>query len=374
MKQQRRRAGLSARVVICLLATVALVASGCANRGGANAGQDARFPKTVTLVVPFAPGGGTDIWARLLATALQPQLPGRPNVQVENLPGGEGIPGNNRFAMQDAPDGSRLLVGTGSSYTPALLGMKGVEYDFQKLVPLLSNGTGSVLYATKASGIKSMKDLIAPGAVLRYGGVSATGSDIGALISFDLLKLNVETTFGFEGRGPIGLAVQRGELTIDRQTTSAYYSTVQPMVEKGEATPLMTYGVLDPVTGKVVRDPNFPDLPTLPEVYQDLYGTPPSGPAYDAYIIFGIGIYAFEKTLWAKPGTPESITKPFIDSVDALTKDTEFEKQRTDSLGNYPLVKGSEIGGIVKEVFNITPEVRTYVTDLLKNKYNTTVE
>ncbi len=359
--------------LVAVAATLTLVASGCVKHGGSTA-QSAKFPKSVTLVVPFAAGGGTDIWARLIATSLHPLLPGNPTVQVQNLPGGEGIPGNNRFAQQDPPDGTRILVGTGSSYIPSLLGQKGVQYDFKKMTPLISNGTGSVVYVTKASGIKTVDDLFAPNANLRYGGISATGSDLGALISFDLLKLPVKATFGFEGRGPVALALQRGELTIDHQTTAVYNQSVKPLTDKGDAIPLMTYGVLDPASGKIVRDPNFPDLPTVPEVYEKHFGSAPNGPAYDAYLTFGVALYAFEKTLWAKAGTPQSITQPYLDAVAGLAKDAKFQQSRTEALGSYPLVKGSEIAKLTQQVFNISPSVRSYVTDLLKDKYNTSVQ
>jgi tripartite-type tricarboxylate transporter receptor subunit TctC len=371
-----RRGGTFARAgtgLTASLVALALLATGCtSSRNKTKA--DAPFPKTVTLVVPFAAGGGTDIWARLIATALPPLLPGRPNIQVQNLPGGEGIPGNNRFAQQDPSNGARILVGTGSSYIPSLLGEKGVDYDFKTFVPLISNGTGSVLYVTKASGIKTVDDLFTPGANLRYGGISATGSDLGALVSFDLLKLPVKATFGFEGRGPVALALQRGELTIDHQTTSVYNQSVKPEVAKGNAIPLMSYGVLDPATGKIVRDPNFPDLPTVPEVYEKHYGSAAAGAAYEAYLIFGVALYAFEKTLWAKPDTPAAITQPYVDAVAGLNGDAKFQQSRTAALGQYPLVKGSEVADVTKKVFNITPDVRAYVKGLLKDKYDTTVE
>lgn len=374
MFQMRRRALARAGIGLVAATALALTASGCTAKAREDGSASAKFPKNVTVVVPFAAGGGTDIWARLIATSLHPLLPGKPNLQVQNLPGGEGIPANNRFANQDPADGTRILAGTGSSYIPALLREKGVKYDFRNMTPLISNGTGSVIYVTKKSGIKTADDLFTHHTELRYGGISATGSDLGALITFDLLKLSVKATFGFEGRGPVALALQRGELNIDHQTTSVYNESVKPLVDKGDAVPLMTYGVLDPKTGKIVRDPNFPNLPTVPEVYQKHFGKAPSGPAYDAYRIFGVALYAFEKTLWAKPGTPKSITQPYVNAVSGLNKDQKFQQSRTKALGNYPLVKGSEVTDVTKQVFNIKPGVRGYVTGLLKSKYHTSIE
>ncbi|MQA76893.1 MAG: hypothetical protein GEV10_00185 [Streptosporangiales bacterium] len=353
--------------------TAVLLAAGCSNPGGGGGSGTEEMPKSIKLVVPYTQGGGTDTWARVLAPELKRNLEGQPTVQIENLPGGEGIAANNRFYDVDPPDGSRLLVGTGTSYIPPLLGVSEAKCDFSKLTPLITNGTGSVLYATKDSGVKKAEDLAKPATQLKYGGISATGSDLGALIAFDLLKLDVKTTFGFEGRGPIGLALQRGELNIDRQTTSAFNAEVKPQVESGDVTPLMTYGVLDD-DGAIVRDPNFKDLPTVPEVYKTLYGKEPSGPAYAAYRTFAVGMYSFEKAVWAKPGTPKAVIDAFNATVPKLRSDKRFTELRTKALGNYQLSSGAESQKQIDEVFDVKPETRTYILDLLKDKYDTTVE
>ena len=70
---------------------------------------------------------------------------------------------------------------------------------------------------------------------LEFGGITATGLDLTTLIAFDLLDADVTATFGFEGRGPVNLALQRGEIDLDYQTTTSYESAVEGMVEGGDA-------------------------------------------------------------------------------------------------------------------------------------------
>lgn len=359
-----RNAGFAAVAVTALLGAAA-----CTSPGG-NDGSDGEFPSRITFVVPFEAGGGTDTWARILAPALKETLPGTPSIRVENMPSGEGIPANNDFYTTAPDDGSEILVGTGSSYNPYLLDEEGVEYDFSKLRPLVANGTGSVLYASKASGITSVKDLVDHPEAVRYGAINQTGSDLPALITFEMLGIDVDATFGFEGRGPIGLAFQRGELDIDRQTSSAYLAEVEPQVEDGDVVPLATYGVLND-KGEVVRDPNFPDLPTIVEVYKDIYGKAPSGPAWEAYKVFAIGGYTYEKTLWATPDTPDSIVDAYTDAVQELQQDDDFMNTLTDAAGDYPLVPGDPNRADIQKSFKVTDDALDFVTTLLADKYDT---
>jgi tripartite-type tricarboxylate transporter receptor subunit TctC len=84
--------------------------------------------RPVTLVVPFAAGGGTDIVARLLAERLREPLKG--SVIVENRPGASAQIGN-RYVIESAPDGHTLLVGTTSLINGPALFPK-LPYDAEK--------------------------------------------------------------------------------------------------------------------------------------------------------------------------------------------------------------------------------------------------
>lgn len=139
---------------------------------------------------------------------------------------------------------------------------------------MLADGTGAVVYARAGAGVTGPQDLANRSAPLRFGRISATGLDLTTLVAFDLLGTDVEAIFGFEGADRSGW---RCEIDIDYQTTSAYWPTVQPLVESGAAVPLFSLGQVD-TAGNVIRDPNFPDIPTVVEAYRTLHGTDPSGP------------------------------------------------------------------------------------------------
>src|SRR6266446_637923 len=76
--------------------------------------------RTVTIIIPSAPGGGTDASGRLIASLLASHLPGKPSLIVRNIPGAEGITGMNYFVRQVVPDGFTAAMGSTTTADPAL--------------------------------------------------------------------------------------------------------------------------------------------------------------------------------------------------------------------------------------------------------------
>jgi hypothetical protein len=261
-----------------------------------------------------------------------------------------------------------VLVSTATTVVPWVLGRSEVTYDFDRLTPILANGTGGVIYGRTESGIKSPADLINRSDPLTFGGISATGLDLTTLVVFDLLDANVESIFGFEGRGPVNLALQRGEVDLDYQTTSAYGSAVEGLVKDGDAVPLMSFGQLDD-GGNVVRDTNFPDIPTVAEVYQTLHGKAPSGEKFEAYkTLLGL-TYTYQKAMWVPHDTPPEAVKLLRDSAAELAASPEFVESAEKVLGGYPLLAGEQLDELIGEAYTVDDNVRHYVVDLLETKY-----
>jgi tripartite-type tricarboxylate transporter receptor subunit TctC len=290
-----------------------------------------------------------------------------------NEAGGEGILGTNRFARSAKTDGTEILVGTASTVVPWVLGRSAVKYSFEDLKPVVVNGTGGVIYARAEAGVAGVQDLINRDQPLEFGGISATGLDITTLVAFDLLEADVTSTFGFEGRGPVNLALQRGEIDLDYQTTSAYGSAVAGIVKEGKAVVLMSFGQLNEA-GDVIRDPNFPDVPTVAEAYETLHGKKPSGEKYEAYkTLLGL-TYTYQKGLWVPQETPESAYELLRQSSEKLGADAGFQEKAAKVLGGYPLVADPGTADRVRDAYKVSGSVRSYVTGLLADKYNIHVE
>lgn len=121
--------------------------------------QQAPVPPLIKLIVPFSPGGSTDVVARAVATQLGRRL--GTSVIVENRAGGGSLIGATAVAKAPA-DGSMLLLGTGSLATSAATN-PAVPFDLRKdLVPVALLGDTPMVVAVSAkTGIKTPADLVA---------------------------------------------------------------------------------------------------------------------------------------------------------------------------------------------------------------------
>lgn len=329
--------------------------------------------ETIELLIPLAEGGGTDTWARFVGTELTREIPGKPGFSPVNEAGGEGISGTNRFAASAPADGTEILVSTASTVMPWVLGRSAVEYNFNRLTPILATGTGGVIYARTEAGVRKPEDLLNRDAPLKFGGISATGLDLTTLVAFDLLGVDVDAIFGFEGRGPVNLALQRGEVDLDYQTTSAYAPAVEPLVRAGTAVPLMSFGQVDD-KGDVVRDPNFPDIPNVAEVYETLHGQAPRGETFEAYKKLLALTYTYQKAMWVPGDTPRQAVELLRASAEKLSQSPQFNQEVAKVLGGYPLLADQQLAARISTAYTVDAPVREYIVNLLESDYQVKLE
>ena len=329
--------------------------------------------ETVEMMIPLAEGGGTDTWARFVGAELTEAVPGSPGLAPVNDDGGEGILGTNHFMTSAEPDGTEVLVSTASTVVPYLLDLPAVRYDFNELRPILANGTGAVVYARTGAGVRGVEDLVDRDKPLVFGGIAATSLDLTTMLAFDLLSADIESTFGFEGRGPVNLALQRGEVDIDYQTTSSYGPAVEPLVENGTAVPLFSLGQVDDA-GEIVRDPNFPDLPTVVEVYEKLYGEQPDPEALETYRAILALTYTYQKALWVPEDTPDEAVELLRSTAEEMGRDPDFEESAAEVLGGYPIDASPDLAERIGAAYQVDESVREDVVELLETDYDITIE
>ncbi len=326
--------------------------------------------QTIEFIIPFAVAGGSDKWGRFYAPLIGKALPGSPVVVVKNEPGAGSITGTNRFAERAKPDGLTIIGTSGSTQFPYLLGDKRVKYEYKDWNVLLASPTGGVAYVSTALGVKSAKDIAGlKDKKLLYGSQGATSLDLVSLLGFELLGLNVEPVFGMKGRADARLGLERGELTIDYQTTSAYLSQVVPLVKEGKVVPLWSWGTLD-ANGDLARDPTVPDLPHFAEFYEMVHGKKPSGSGWNAWEAFFVAGFPGQKMIFLPKGTPKDIVAAYQTAMAKVLDDPDFKKTAVKALGAYPQFVGAAAEKTMVRAIKIDKEDRDWVRNWLKQRFS----
>lgn len=214
------------------------------------------FPtKPIKIVVPYTPGGPTDIPARLVGQKLSESL-GQP-VIIENKPGAGGNIGADAVAKAPADGYTLLVVTTGHTINPALYPK--MNYDLKKDLVPVSQLTSSpmVVVVTPSLGVNSLKELIAlakakPG-TLNFASAGNGSSTHLAPELFSMMAGLKMNHIPYKGSAPALGDVMAGNV----QVAFDFMTSAMPFVRSGKLTGLATTGA--------ARSPAAPDLPTVAE-------------------------------------------------------------------------------------------------------------
>ncbi|WP_198379179.1 tripartite tricarboxylate transporter substrate binding protein [Roseomonas sp. KE2513] len=223
---------------------------------GAARAQPEPYPsRPIRLVVPFAPGGGTDLIARILAVRLGEILGG--SVVVENRAGASGAIGTAAVA-RSKPDGYALLF----TSSPAIVVLPALQppppYDPERdLTPIATIARQAILFVVPAaSPHKTLQDLVAAAAAtaLPYGTPGAgTDPHLAGLALADAARVAL-THVPYRGGGPALNGLMTGEVAF----LPALTGVAKPLLEDGRARAL--------ATTSPHRHTDLPDVPTTTEL------------------------------------------------------------------------------------------------------------
>ncbi len=260
----------------------------------------AAYPeKPLRLVVPFAPGGGTDLVGRLVAEGMAQDL-GQP-VIVDNKPGAGTIIGTD-FVAKSAADGYTLVMGTFAlAVNPALVAK--LPFDPNKdLAPIGLIGTSpNVLVVRTDKPWKNVNDVLnaakaAPGK-LNYGSFgNGTSAHLAGALFASLTKIEL-THIPYKGSSPALTDLLGGQIDM-------MFTTVASVAQYINAGSLRALAV---TSGK--RSPAWPDLPTLAEA--------------------GVAGYMAESwyAVYAPAGTPAAVVARLNAALKQAVKSDNFRRR-----------------------------------------------
>jgi tripartite-type tricarboxylate transporter receptor subunit TctC len=280
------------KFVHALLAAAALAATSVASAQ--------QYPvKPVRIIVPFAPGGGSDFIARFIAQRLTDSL-GK-QVIVENKPGAGGVLGIEQ-GIKSPPDGYTLTL-IASSYTVNPSVYK-INFDpIGDMTPIIQISQGPLLVVVRpALPVKNIKDLVAM-AKAKPGQINFASSGQGSVIHlatelFDTMAGIKMNHIPYKGTGPALTDTIGGQTDVFFSSTA----TAMPQVQAGKLRALAV------TTAK--RIPALPDVPTVAEA----------------------GVPGYEVILWHGLIGPKGLPRPIVDRIhDAVTKALQM-KETADQL------------------------------------------
>src|SRR5262245_1078830 len=193
---------------LTVLATCVLLAIAPANAGPLG---DFYRGRTISLYVSFPPGGGYDIYARVLAPHLSRHIPGNPVIVIKNMEGGSGVKAASYITTITPQDGTSLGLFLDTLTLGKVLGGPG-EFDPVKLTwigRIVSTATVSVVWHT--SRVQSVEAAKRDEIVIAASVPSNSSSFIPTALN-DLIGTKFKIIRGYQGSPPMALAMERGEV------------------------------------------------------------------------------------------------------------------------------------------------------------------
>ena len=267
--------------------------------------------KTVRVIVPFAAGGGYDIYSRIMGRHMGKYIPGNPVFVVDNMTGAGGLIGVNHVYKVAKPDGLTMATPIGTMFVDQLIGKPGIEFDGRKFEYIGAPAQDTqLLIVHKRTGLKSAEQWLAHPTPAKFGSTGpGSANESIPKIAKEAINLPLQVVSGYKGSSVIRLAFNSGEVDGVANAWESMVSTWPQETQNGEAVILLQ------AAGK-----RHADLPNVPLVID--YAKTDMSKKLVQGVINNFGATA--RPYVVTPGTPkarvEILRKAFMDTM----RDPEF--------------------------------------------------
>jgi tripartite-type tricarboxylate transporter receptor subunit TctC len=287
--------------------------------------------KTIGLYVGFPPGGGYDIYARVVAPHLSRHIPGNPNVVVHNMEGGVGVRAAAYLTNVAAQDGTALGLFQDGLTLSKVLGGPG-EFDpvkFAWIGRIVSTATFTLVWHT--SPVQSVEEAKRNDLTIAATVRNSSSSYVPLALN-DLIGTRFKVIRGYQGAAPMALAMERGEVNAHGGfALEAIKASKQDWLTERKVKFLYYLGA------RPHKD--LPDVPGLVDLAVSEKSRRILG-------LFG-GIVDVGRSFAAAPGTPADRAAALRSAFMAMTADREFiADMRKRNLGIEPL-SGADLQKII---------------------------
>ncbi|WP_116947634.1 Bug family tripartite tricarboxylate transporter substrate binding protein [Jiangella endophytica] len=302
-------------------AATALVLTACSGDASPTAGSEDDDPaafyegKTLTMVVPYNPGGGFDAYLRLLVPYLEEQLPDT-TIRVENQPGGGGLIGANAV-YQAEPDGLTIgLINYPGAVFAEVTGTDGVTFESTEWTQYGRLGAlPPLVYTSPDTEYTSFDDILGASDTVKFG-LGGVGSDayyVAVAIS-NVFDFPHEIIGGYPGSNEADAALLAGEVDVS--------------VNSGGAGVLMVEGSGAHGVVAVSNEPleQLPDVPVIGE-FGDADQQEQLAPL--------ASVYDLERMVVGPPGVPEARADYLAEAIFAAASESGYADEM--EAASYPV-------------------------------------
>lgn len=314
--------------------------------------------KTLTMMIGYAAGGGTDLFGRILAPYMTDNLPGNPAIVVRNVPGADGVIALNSFVKQAAPDGLTFTVGSGTQVDPFTYRIANAQYDLTQFAHVGGAGRSGTVMMIDRAALPRLLDRSQPPVVM--GALSAVRSGMMmTLWGGEYLGWNVRWVTGYKGANDLMLALSRHEIDM---TSAALMDQVEGVMSAGDFDVVSQSGMLQ--RGQLVPRPEFPAVPVIAHQVEPLITDP-----------IAMKAFAHWKTImlvgqWVAlpPGTPPPIVDAYKRAFHAAFQDAKFVEQSKKVDPGMTEMSGDEMLSMVGVLGQTPPEALEYLGTIARKQ------
>ncbi|MFN3889207.1 MAG: Bug family tripartite tricarboxylate transporter substrate binding protein [Beijerinckiaceae bacterium] len=306
--------------------------------------------KNISIIVGFGPGGGYDLYARLLARYYGPHIPGKPNVIVQNMPGAGGVNAANYVYNTAAKDGTVIAGVNQGAALFQQLGGKGAQYDASKFrwIGRMAS-SNNVAYTWTASGVRSIEDAKQREVIMAGSGV-ISDANIYPNVMNGLLKTRFKIINGYAGTNESNLALERGEVQGRGGGSYSSLQTTRPQWLKDGSISLLVQIGLE-------KEPDLPNVPRLLDLVSS---------EQDRQIALLVTLpVEIGYNYWVAPDVPADRVSALRTSFEAALKDPALLAEAKKISLDIRYKSGAELEKMVSDASKTPPDVLKRAAQIL---------
>lgn len=315
--------------------------------------------KTVSIIVGYAAGGGTDAMARTMANIYPRHLPGAPAMVVRNIPGADGVIAANYFVQQVKPDGLTLIMGSSTTTDPQYYRKPQSVFDPSRFEFIGGVGMGgSGMMIDRASEAR-LQDPSAPPVVIGVtGGVPRSGMQAAAW-GIEFLGWNAKWVLGYKGTNDLIYALERGEINI---TATGNMHHLHRLLSGGSFRLIAQTGSF--MNGGFTGRKDFGDASLMTDL---LRGRIKDETAQAAFTYWAT-LTAVDKWLALPPQSSSAVRDYYRRGFDAMMKDAEFVERSKNVSDAFEPMTAEDIEKLVMTLHRTPPEAINYISHMLRRQ------